>query len=97
MDDTNELDIQTTSFKEKCANNAYYIVIAILSLLALTFLPLLGTTVGLELNIPTTTAGWIVYVVTKLIVCVLNMMIFHSFVKQAKINVRNNKNYKEAQ
>ena len=30
MDDTNELDIQTTSFKEKCANNAYYIVIAIL-------------------------------------------------------------------
>lgn len=97
MDDTNELDIQTTSFKEKCANNAYYIVIAILSLLALTFLPLLGTSVGLELNIPTTTAGWIVYVVTKLIVCVLNMMIFHSFVKQAKINVRNNKNYKEAE
>lgn len=96
MNDTNELDIQTTSFKEKCANNAYYIVIAILSLLALTFLPLLGSTVGLALNLPTTTAGWIVYVVTKLIVCVLNMMIFHSFVKQAKINVRDDKNFKEA-
>ena len=86
MDDNTEPDIQTISFKEKCANNAYYIVIAILSLLALTFLPLLGSTVGLALNIPTTIAGWIVYVVTKLIVCVLNMMIFHSFVKQAKIN-----------
>ena len=96
MDDTNEPDIQTISFKEKCANNAYYIVIAILSLLALTFLPLLGSTVGLALNIPTTVAGWIVYVVTKLIVCVLNMMIFHSFVKQAKINVRDDKNFKEA-
>ena len=97
MDDINEHDIQSISFREKCANNAYYIVIAILSLLALTFLPLLGSTVGLTLNIPTTVAGWIVYVVTKLIVCVLNMMIFHSFVKQAKINVRNDKNFKEAE
>lgn len=97
MDDTNELDIQTKSFKEKCANNAYYIVIFVLSLLALTFLPLLGSTVGLALNIPTTPAGWIVYVVTKLIVCVLNMMIFHSFVKQAKVNIKDDKNFKEAE
>lgn len=93
----NNENIQAVSFKEKCANNAYYIVIAILSLLALTFLPLLGSTVGMELSIPTTTAGWIVYVVTKLIVCVLNMMIFHSFVKQAKINIRNNTNFKKAE
>ena len=57
MNNDTEPDIQTTSFKEKCANNAYYIVIAILSLLALTFLPLLGSTVGLALNIPTTVAG----------------------------------------
>ena len=71
----NNENIQALSFKEKCANNAYYIVIAILSLLALTFLPLLGSSVGMSLNIPTTTAGWIVYIVTKLIVCVLNMMI----------------------
>ena len=96
MDDNNDLNIQIKSLKEKCANNAYYIVIFVLSLLALTFLPLLGSTVGLALNIPKTVAGWIVYVVTKLIVCVLNMMIFHSFVKQAKINVRNDKNFKEA-
>lgn len=97
MDDINELDIQTKSFKEKCANNAYYIVIFILSLLALTFLPLLGSTVGLSLNFPTTVAGWIVYVVTKLIICVLNMMIFDSFIKQAKINVKDNKNFLEAE
>lgn len=96
MNDNTYPDVPTISFKEKCANNAYYIVIAILSFLALTFLPLLGSTVGLALNIPTTVAGWIVYVVTKLIVCILNMMIFHSFVKQAKINVRNDKNFKDA-
>ena len=51
----------------------------------------------MKLNIPTTAAGWIVYVITKLIICVLNMMIFHSFVKQAKINVRNDKNFNEAE
>ena len=96
MDDNNELNIQAKSFKEKCANNAYYIVIFVLSLLALTFLPLLGSSVGMELNIPTTVAGWIVYVVTKLIICVLNMMIFDAFIKQAKINIKDNKNFKEA-
>ena len=96
MDANNELNIQAKSFKEKCANNAYYIVIFVLSLLALTFLPLLGSSVGMELNIPTTTAGWIVYIVTKLIVCVLNMMIFDAFIKQAKINIKDNKNFKEA-
>lgn len=91
--DVNELDIQTKTFKEKCANNAYYIVIFILSLLALTFLPLLGSSIGLALNLPTTVAGWIVYVVTKLIVCILNMMIFDAFIKQAKLNIKDNQNF----
>lgn len=96
VDDNNEFAFKTQSFKERCANNAYYIVIFVLSLLALTFLPLLGSTVGLELNFPTTTAGWIVYVTTKLIVCVLNMMIFDAFIKQAKLNVKDNQNFIQA-
>ena len=85
------------NLREKITNNVYYIVVLILSILSLTFLPLLGSSVGMSLNIPTTLAGWIVYVATKLIICCLNMLIFHSFIKQAKLNIKDDKNFKEAE
>ena len=60
------------------------------------FLPMLGTTVGLSWNIPNTVVGWIVWVVTKLIVAVINILIFHCFMCQAKVNIKDNENYKRA-
>lgn len=42
---------------KQCLN---YIVIGIVSLIALVFLPMLGSTVGLGWNIPNTTVGWVV-------------------------------------
>lgn len=74
----------------------YYFIIGFVSLISLFFLPMLGSTVGLNWNIPNTVVGWIVWVVTKLIVAVLNIIIFHCFMLQAKVNVAENEKYKKA-
>lgn len=74
----------------------YYFIIGIISLIALTFLPMIGSTIGLGWNIPNTMVGWIVWVAVKIIVAVINVLIFHSFMCQAKLNVKDNKKYKEA-
>lgn len=57
---------------------------------------MIGSTVGLEWNIPDTVVGWIVWVGSKLIVSTLNVLIFHCFMCQAKINIKDNENYKKA-
>ena len=74
----------------------YYIIIGVISLIALFFLPLVGSEAGLAWRLPNTTAGWIVYVVSKLIVATLNILIFHCFILQAQVNIRDNPKYLEA-
>lgn len=74
----------------------YYVIIGIISFVALVFLPLIGSEVGLGWNIPNTTVGWIVWVAVKLIVATINVMIFHCFMLQAKLNVKDNEKYKTA-
>lgn len=74
----------------------YYIIIGIVSLIALVFLPMVGSTMGLEMNLPDTIVGWVVYCVTKLIVAALNVIIFYCFMQQAKVNVKENEKYIEA-
>ena len=75
----------------------YYFLVGIVSLIALCFLPMIGSSVGLGWNTPNTFVGWVVWVAVKIIVAVLNVLIFHCFMEQAKINVKDNVNYKEAQ
>lgn len=70
-----------------------YIIIAVVSLIALFFIPFVGSTVGLAWVLPTTAAGWVVYVVSKLLVAALNIIIFHCFILQAKVNSKDNPNY----
>ena len=74
----------------------YYVIIGLLSCIALFFFPALGSEAGLGFVFPTTAAGWIVYVLTKLAVAALNIMIFHCFVLQAKLNIKDDDKYKEA-
>ena len=57
---------------------------------------MIGSTVGLEWALPNTLVGWIVYVVSKLLVAGLNIVIFHCFILQAKVNVQENKQYIKA-
>ena len=74
----------------------YYFIIGIVSMIALCFLPMIGSNVGLGWNLPNTVVGWIVWVTVKLIVAVLNVLIFHCFMLQAIINVKEHEKYQEA-
>jgi CHASE2 domain-containing sensor protein len=74
-----------------------YFIVALVSVVALAILPFIGSEVGLAVVIPTTTIGWIVFVATKCIVVAINLAIFHCLTGQAKINVRGNPRYVEAQ
>lgn len=75
----------------------YYFIIGIVSMIALCFLPMIGSNVGLGWNLPNTFVGWIVWITVKIIVAVLNVLIFHCFMLQAKINIKDNEKYIEAQ
>lgn len=81
---------------DKWLQTQNYIIIGVVSLVSLFFLPMLGSTLGLAWTLPDTTVGWIVYVVSKLLVAALNIIIFHCFILQAKVNSKDNPNYKEA-
>lgn len=74
----------------------YYIIIGVVSVIALLFLPLIGSEAGLAWNVPDTTTGWVVYVVSKLMVAGINILIFHCFNMQGKENVKDNPLYLEA-
>lgn len=74
---------KTTSQKTKEWFSQYnnYIIIAIVSIVALVFIPFLGSVLGLGWTLPDTATGWVVFIATKLIVAVINLIIFHSFVQ----------------
>ena len=82
--------------RQKLSNILYMLIVGVVSLIILLFLPMVGSTIGLEWNVPNTTVGWIVYVATKLIMAILNIIIYYCFMQQAKINVKDNEAYKEA-
>lgn len=81
---------------DKARQWLYYLLIGLISLVCLVFLPMVGSTTGLEWNIPNTTVGWIVWGTTKAIVATVNVMIFYCFMEQAKLNVAKNDNYRQA-
>ena len=82
--------------KESYDKYVNYFVIGIVSLVALFFLPFLGSEVGLQIVLPNTAAGWIVFALTKIVVAVINVLIFHCFIEQGKVNVKDNPRYKES-
>lgn len=81
---------------EKFRDIAYYLIIGVISLLSTVFLPMVGSELGLSFNFPNTTAGWIAWSSSKIAVAVLNMVLFTCFMKQAKVNVKNDTRYLEA-
>lgn len=83
------------NFFEITQNYIYYIVIGTISFVSLVFLPMVGT-VDASWNFPTDSAGWIIWIVSKAIMSFVNVMIFHSFIQQAKINIRHNDKFKRA-
>lgn len=82
--------------RDKIRQYTYYIIIFTLSLISLTFLPMLGSTIGVVAAFPTEPIGWAVWAITRAIISTINVVIFISFMKQAEINVAENTRYKEA-
>lgn len=74
----------------------YYIGVGILSLITLVFLPMLGSQSNINITLPSTWSGWIVFLVTKILVAAVNILLFHCFVQQAQINISEDRNYKLA-
>lgn len=83
---------------DKINLNLYYVIIGVLSVLVLFIAPLftLGTDSELQFQIPKTPTAWVVYAVTKIFVAVVNLLLFHCFVKQARLNVRDNERFRQA-
>ena len=82
---------------DKVRQYLYYALVGVLSLMMLVFMPMLGSSAGLQWVLPTTTAGWIVYVICKLCSAGFNIGLFHCFNKQGKLNILKHENYLEAQ
>lgn len=82
--------------REAFKNYKNYGIIIVLTLITVTVFPLLGTSVGMEANYPNTVAGWIVWSVIKIALCVDNIFIFQAFVDQAELNVQYEPRYIEA-
>ena len=96
MDEQETRLVTSQDAKDRIKQNLYYIIIGIVSFLSVAFLPMVGSTIGLEWKLPDTTAGWIVWVVSRLIIATINVLIFHSFMEQAKLNVKDDAHYIEA-
>lgn len=82
--------------REKWKFYQNYIIIGILSMISVFFLPMLGSEIGLGFKVPNTCAGWIVWILTKMCIVAINIMLLDQFIKQAKVNVRDNEQFKEA-
>ncbi len=91
----NEIEIQG-NVEKRVQDYLYYFMIAIISLCAMFVIPCFGSTVGMEWNFPNSVVGWIVFITSKLTVAIVNILIFHGFIKQSRINIRDNPNYLEA-
>lgn len=83
-------------YYQKWRQYQWYAIIGILSLLFVVFLPMLGTETGLAWNLPTTTVGWVVFGISKSLTAILNVLIFHCFICQAKVNIQDDEKYLKA-
>ena len=85
------------SLKEKLSLNFYYCLIFLLSLVVMTVAPMFSPAANSDLGIaavfPHSAIGWAIYVCTKLFVGIVNLLLFHCFVKQARINIKDNARY----
>lgn len=73
-----------------------YAIIGVVSIICLLFFPFFGSTVGMAIVLPNTVAGWLVYIVSKLMVSAVNLVLLSCFVNQGKFNIREDARYTDA-
>lgn len=74
----------------------YYGLVGVISFIILVFLPMLGSQTDIGFTFPNTASGWCIYILSKLVVSVMNVLIFYCFMEQAKVNIKDDPKYVEA-
>lgn len=82
-----------SKFRTYVKQYMYYGIITMLVIVALVFLPMLDTSGKLGFESPTTTLGWVAYIVIRCLVGVITFMIFISFDEQGRINILTDERY----
>lgn len=82
--------------KNKLRIYTYYILIGVLSILSVVVFPILNSTADIRNTFPKDPTGWTMYILIRVLVVMMNMMIFTNFLAQAKLNIKENENYKKA-
>lgn len=82
---------------DKVRQYLYYILIGVISFLALAFLPMLGSTQDISWGLPQTSAAWAVWIMSRVAASVLNVLIYHCFIRQGELNTRQNEDRKKAE
>lgn len=80
-------------FFKKIRDYAYYLIIMIVSLLATCFLPMIGSEVNVKYTPPSTAQEWLIFLSARILIGLINCMIFFCFTKQAEVNVKDDPNY----
>ena len=91
--------MEEKNIKEYIKLYIYYILIAIISTLSIVVFPILGAGgngADITASFPTTTVGWTLWIIVRVMIIVLNTLIFTNFLQQAKLNIKDNENYKKA-
>lgn len=74
----------------------YYLIMFLASVIVLGVAPFLGSTANLESNFPNTAAGWIVWITIRIMMAVINVVIFYCFMQQGKLNIKDDPKFLEA-
>lgn len=91
-----EIAEKSKNLREQLKLYTYYILIAILSLLSVIVFPILNSTADISDTFPKDPTGWVMYCLIRVLVVVMNMLIFSNFLQQSKLNVKDEENYKRA-
>ena len=90
------MNMETAEIKLKAKQSLYYIIIGLVSVVFTCFLPMVGSGGDIVSHFPSTAIGWLIWLIRTLSTAVLNMVIFHCFMEQALLNVKDDPKYKEA-
>lgn len=87
---------QSNDFRYYLTRYTYYLIIAILVSIALIFMPMFDPNGTFKLQMPDSSLGVIAYCLVRVLVGVIVFMIFVSFDKQGKVNIKDDPLYIEA-
>ena len=77
---------------DKVRQYLYYILVGVISFLAIAFLPMIGSSQDIDWGLPQTPAAWAIWIVSRVAASTLNVLIYHCFIRQGNLNTKNDPN-----